>query len=587
MTGLSDLVAASWTSLTAAAFMAIAGCGGSAGSAGPPEPPSGVHIETAPVWNHCVLAWTAPPQPVQGYEVTASVAGWTFSDVDGQPFSGADASGEIAPGTATRAELDFSQIRVQELSQIDIRIRSLDQSGQISQFAPAVSCVIAVKSPDEAAAVVFSAGIVVTWFNESSLATTIEVEKAALDATGRPGPWSVLATVPASPGDFTSFPQFDLDVAIGTAYAYRLTAVAPGGQRSPGTVATTAALGTPLTMSTVMLPASCSAVADGNGHYAFSSAGHTCGRNGPLRFTWGTGAPWMSSPSITATAYPPFVKLDAAGLPHAVYGTPMTSGGVTITHGWSDGAEWLEEPIAQRASAVSLQFDLDASGAPVMMWSLGDFPKVQFEAATKVDGAWTVKALDGVYSVDAGHMAFADATGAIHLFLGSDYDGITHIQFTGGAWTSEPVAPSKLNMFASPIVGAGRDVDHITLCFVTGNIIYTEQLSCVRKTPSGWGNPEPLGAVSMETYVDDTIAMSADGKRLAMLFQRGVSELFRSTDGGGWTDLGFPPLQLTAAPIPSLFLNFDASGKLFVLVNSTPGTDGTATTVEYRMSREP
>lgn len=565
--------------LLVAGIAVLAACGGHASSGGadagaaptgPPDPPSDVRAEVGAFWNRCNLLWTPPPQPVDGYEITTTVPNWAFDD--------GDTHGGIAPGRSTMAVLDFSYTTARELTEVKIRIRS--RNGTVfSEFSPAVTCVLPVQTPDAAAAAITSSGVVVHWINFSSIATTIDIEKTELDATGAPGTWSPWVTLPAKiEVDNT---QLDPAVATGRAYGYRVRAVASGGQRSASADATTLTLGPPLTSTTIQLPPAHVAVSDGRGHYAFAS-----NTAGGLQFTWGTGAPWTSSPAIQATWYGPIVKLDAAGLPHAVYGKPPASGtGVVITHGWSDGTQWLEEQIAQRlpqgfTGVPAVVFDLDPSGAPVLIWRLTGG---KFEAATRTGGAWVVTSFDGLLPRDFNAFtAFADATGGTHVvFQGS---AITHIELRDGAWTKETVsAPGAIP--AGLLLGAGHDTDHLVVCFdAFASLVLLNQPACVRKRASGWGGIEPLGVlprVSSDQRLAQ-IAVSSDGDRVAVFYEGLASQLFRSDRNGAWTEVAFAP-----AGLPGQFIGFDGSGKLFQLTNITglPATPPPA--VDYHLSVEP
>jgi hypothetical protein len=571
---------------------AIAGCGGSggtgSGSGGPEslQPPSNVHAGIDPVSGRCILAWTPPAQPVDGYEITTSEAGWAFSD--------GDTHGGIAPGIATQAALDFSQTSARELTQVDIRIRSRHH-GELSAFAPAVSCVLPVASPDEVVAAIQTDGIAVTWASGSSVAATIELERATLDAAGTPGSWSRIATLQAL-HSLDAQTQLDTAVAVGAAYGYRVSAVAPGGQRGTSRVATSLVIGAPLVASTVMLPPSDVTVTDGKGHYATFRGGF----GSPLQITWGDGATWASSPAIAAQAYPPLVRLDTAGLPHTVYGKPPGSGaGVVITHGWTDGTQWLEEPIAQRSlvsfSGSQLVFDLDATGTPVPMWSLGN---QRFEAATRVAGSWPVQPLDTLIAATpfGPYTVFTDTSGVPHLIVATNA-GIRHIQLSGGAWTGELV-PGRDGVTDGPLLGAGHDPEHLAVCFDDFASGFNLQPICVRKTAAGWGAHELLGRLpTLAMFDEGRIALSADGRRLAVVHQllnQGASplfgsgsHLFRSEDGGAWSEIAFPPIDPLGLHEPPQFLGFDAAGKLFTLVDPTAGRDGSAATVAYRLSSEP
>ncbi|MGH9884430.1 MAG: hypothetical protein ACREBE_02810, partial [bacterium] len=442
-----------------AAVGALAACGGHAAStpdadAGDPppgalDPPSNVRTETGASSSRCKLLWTPPPQPVDGYEIATSETGWSFDD--------GDTHGGIAPGRSTEAMLDFADTSATELTEVRIQIRSRNGS-VFSELSPMVPCVLPVEAPREVSAILTSTGVKVSWTIFSTAAATVEIEKTELDASGAPGVWVPLVTLPFELDPFGSS-HSDPAIAVGKAYGYRIRAAASRGDRSTNVVATTPVVGAPLTSTTVQLPSASFATTDGRGHYAFAAQ-----TNNATVFTWGTGAPWTSSPAIPATLYPPFIKLDAAGLPHTVYGKPAPSGaGVVITHGWSDGTHWLEEAITQRllqstSGAPGLAFDLDLSGAPVMMWRLENN---HFEAATRADGAWVVKSLDTlVPGFATTYAVFADPSGATHLVL-ADAPAV-HLQLRNGTWTKEPV-PALAHQFGGPLIGAARDVDHLVL----------------------------------------------------------------------------------------------------------------------------
>jgi hypothetical protein len=509
---------------------AIGGCGGGSTDAsgsgsddpGVLEPPTDVHIAAGSGFS-CTLAWSAPAQPVEGYEVMTSAQHWTFSD--------GDTHGGIAPGIATQAELEFSGLQVAELMPIEIQIRSR-QHGMVSTFAPAVTYTLPVIEPQQVAAVMVGNGVSLTWFNLSMVATTVDIERAPLDASGAPGAWTSIASVPAmNAGEFLDQTYVDTTATgVGTAYGYRLSAIAPTGDRGISKVATSLARGAALADLTLQLPPALASVTDGNGHFAFYDQTGV--------FTWGNGSPWNQSPAIVAATFAPFVRLDAAGLPHAVY----VVGGTQLTHGWSDGTQWHEETIAepslaQIGSPVLLQFDLDAMGAPVVVW----MPTADhLSVATKVAGNWTVEALDALVAFDSldPYAVFSDGTGVPHILI-SAFDGLHHLQRSGTTWTSELV-PNFFFFFFDQMLAIGSDPDHLAVCvngFVAGLL---SGPICVRKTPAGWGASELLGVLPVELGGSQpgTIAMSSDGQQLAVLYQPSGSEwqLFRSTAGGAWSE---------------------------------------------------
>jgi hypothetical protein len=521
---------------------------------------------------------------VDGYEITTSQPGWSFSDND--------THGGIAPGIATLAELDFSQTEARELTRVDIQIRSR-YHGEFSAFSPAVACVLPVLAPGLVETAIEPDGIAVAWSSRSNVATTIDVERAPLDAAGAPGSWSLVATLPAQPP--TGFSQTQLDTAAAattTAYGYRVSAVAPGGQRGISDVATVLARGAPLSVSTVTLPPADVTITDGKGHYALFDSPLA---SGPLQLRWGDGTTWTSAPAITASVYEPFVRLDAAGLPHTVYGKPGPGLDVMITHGWFDGTQWNEELIAERrlvsiSDAAALIFDLDANATPVIMWTTGDgLGHRQFEAAAKVDGAWVVQLVDALVPPALGgpSTVFSDASGVPHVLISST-GSLWHLQLRDGAWTAEPLPPDA-SVLNGPMLGAGHDPDHLAVCFDDlFSFSFLGSTSCVRRTPAGWGPVEQLGSLPgrFGDFDVGSIAMSADGQRLAVMHQGVGSQLFRSDRAGAWTENAFP----TVAPggfEPVSFLGFDASGKLFLLVDPRNGNDQAEAVVAYRLSKEP
>jgi hypothetical protein len=118
----------------------------------------------------------------------------------------------------------------------------------------------------------------------------------------------------------------------------------------------------------------------------------------------------------------------------------------------------------------------------------------------------------------------------------------------------------------------------------------------VRKTPAGWGTQERLGLLPTAPHYEEAmIAMSADGRRLAVLHQVLMTTsgpgngtyVFRPEDGGAWSEIASPALSGPGLPEPAPFLGFDATGTLFTLVDPTAATDGSSTTAAYRLSREP
>lgn len=563
----------------------LAACGGASNTApgdgpepgsdaGPvtPDPPSDVHAE-AGERDHCVLAWTPPPQEVDGYEIATDARGWSFDD--------ADTHGGIAPRGAM-AVLDFSQSSLGELSPVAIRIRSRNH-GRMSAFTAPVTCRLPVRAPLFVTVTLEPDGFALGWDALSRVAVRYEVERARLDASGAPGAWAALASLPApAPNDPSAIDQHLTDSAAlpaGSAYAYRVSAVAPGGERGTSGLTRSATLGAALTTSTVTLPPSIVTVADRAGHYATFSA-----QADGFVYTWGTGAPFTSSPVIAASPYAPFVKLDALGLPHAVYGKSV-GGANNITHGWSDGTQWHEETIATRSPSAttatpSLSFDLDATGTPVLMWRLSNI-NASYEVAHKSAGTWIIQPLSAltIAQVFGSYTVFTDASGVVHLALAAALD-LHHLQLTNDTWTDEH-APGEPTF--GLLLATGRDPAHLAICYDDFGVP-----TCVRKTPAGWGALERLSPLPSSLSLDGIgwLAMADDGNRLALLHQDAGSQLFRSDARGRWNEIAFPRLDAGAFE-PTQFLGFDAAGKLFILVDPNAAIDRTATTVAYERRAEP
>jgi hypothetical protein len=287
--------------------------------------------------------------------------------------------------------------------------------------------------------------------------------------------------------------------------------------------------------------------------------------------------------------YPPGIKLDASGLPHVVYPRPQASGGgVQIIHGWPDGTQWREETIAVRGSNITFNstqiFDLDTSGNPVIAWVSDG----KLEAASKRADAWEVTSLATVYpdvSAIQTSYVFADQAGTAHLLVG-ERTAIRHLQPQDGVWTSEavPVPPINLSIY-SRVLGVGHDPDHLAVFFQTrGPDFISTVPSCLRKTPSGWGAVESLGTLSFTGGSwDDLVALSPDGRRLALLSQSNQllgAHVFRSDDGGPWS-------ETIATPGSAASPGFTSGGKFQVFSFRGPTSSGVGTQGDYLVEIEP
>lgn len=546
----------------------------------PPKVPDAFQVVAGTQWGTCELSWSPPPGGVDGYEVATSVSSldWWFTEgVYG---------GGFVPPEMTRAEVGFSR-NLAELSHIEIKIRSL-RGSLTSEFSPAGDCMLLPYDPSYAVTTLEDDGIRVNWLNSSLVATTIEIEKTALDASGAPGVWSPLTTMPPDRYGFHSS-YLDTAVAVGTAYGYRVTAVA-GSDRSPSSETRSLQLGPPLATTTIQLPRAPHVATDGNGNYAFASFGS--GTFPGLSIAWGNGTAWNEVRGLDAMPYDRVIKLDAAGLPHAVYGKPPTSGfGVVITHGWSDGTQWLEESIAQRTLAgdsatPQLLFDVDAAGRPAILWSLG---QERFEVAIKTGAVWTVTPLDSLIPADPfgiTYSVFMDQAGTPHV-LAAEVDVISHLEARNGVWTREalPLTRGEFTPW-SRVVGAGRDPDHLAICVEAGGAFPAQQVGCIRKSPAGWGSLERVGNLEHTSHsLESLLTLSRDGTRLGVLLNNGNSRVYRSALAGAWTQVVVNPIGSTGL-FPRPVLGFDAAGKLFVLSGGGEFL-GTNVVSDYRLEREP
>jgi hypothetical protein len=554
----------------------LASCGGDhAGSPGagmpdgPPGVPADLRVEVGSSWGHCILHWTPPAGTVDGYEVQSTVNGWIYVGNDSA----------IIPGNAVQAELDFSRV-AKELTAIDLQIRAR-REGQASDYSPTGRFVMPVRPPVALAAALTPDGVRLGWYAFTSVATGIAIERAELDATGAHGAWSPLAAVPVATDPFSGN-YLDPTVQIGKAYAYRVTATKDDG-RSDSVETTTLRFAPGLARSMQTLPLAAMVAADGKGHYAF--AGYPSAPfPGPLRLIWRNATDWATT-DVPATGHG--IKLDASGLPHAVYTkTPVSGTGVVIVHGRSDGTQWLEETVAQRVLTSTtvtpaLQFELDAAANPVIAWNVGD----GFEGAIKVGGAWQITPFDKLLPFNEGgweYQVFSDRSGVVHALFAEN--GLWHLAAVNGTWTGEkiPVSPQVVEAGGySPLLGAGRDPDHLVVCTeLWPDNIHTFVPGCFRKTPAGWGNIERLGPLPFYggPYFG-WAAMSDDGNRLAILLRGDVMHLFRSDLGGPWTETLITPKQVVS-PV------FDAAGKLSVL-SGDGTTPPTLTLGSYEVDAEP
>jgi hypothetical protein len=520
-------------------------------------PPSNVQATTSPTWGRCHVSWAPAAAPVDGYELQSDLLAWQI----------VNAPGHSVPASQISAELDFGSWNP-ELSRPSIQIRSV-RGAERSAFSEPVICVIPIRPPSSLIAVVTNDGVSVQWGGFSQVATGFVVERSVLDAAGIPIEWFAAATLPFLPGDF-DVRYSDATPVPGNAYGYRITAT-NGHDISAPAVTTTLVLGPQLRAQTIQLPLARSMASDGNGHFAYHM--RPPGTSGTLRFIWGDGTQWTSATTQVAIdalghdIYPPGIKLDTAGLPHAVYGQSIpSSDNLRLVHGWSDGTRWHEEAIADRplfnfSGQAPLRFDLDPSGNAVVGWLVRG---VRLEAATEVAGVWTVHSLETVYP-DVSHLqtfdVFADHTGAIHLLV-ADFDGIHHLQRQAGVWTSELLTPPNANLsFYDSLLGVGQDPDHLAVFFEISGPGIATRAAVLRKTLAGWGATEVLGALPFTgAFWNHAVAQSADGGRLALVTQSGNAQttfVFRSDRGGAWS-------QSLAHPLQFLTPGFDASGKLFV-----------------------
>jgi hypothetical protein len=549
------------------------------GAPEPPTVPRQVQLALAPTWGNCILSWAAPDASVDGYELKVSTALWQF--VDSTLF-------QDIPGKATSAEIDFGSWNP-ELTEVSVGIRAR-RGTLVSGYSESVSCKLPIRPPDEVIADVASNGVALSWRSLSGLATGFQIERSELDAARHPGAWAPIGSVSRTLG--FDFNYADMGASVGKAYGYRVTTVA-SADRSEGRETATLVLGAPLLETKIRLPVAFM-VTDALGHYAYYMSPQGLPPD-VVRFTWGDGQTWTSmdvagfASAGFVQIYPPGIKLDASGLPHVVYPRPQASGGgVQIVHGWPDGTQWREETIAVRGPIITFSstqtFDLDTSGTPLIVWVSDG----KLETAGKRAGAWEVTSLATIYpdaSAIQTSYVFADQAGTAHLLMG-ERNAIRHLQPQQGVWTSEalPVPPLNLSIY-SRVLGVGRDPDHLAVFFQTpGAALSSTVPNCLRKTPSGWGAVENLATLPFTgAFWDDLVALSPDGRRLALLSQRGdrsTAHVFRSDDGGPWSETIATPWQF-ASP------GFTSSGKFQVFSFHYPIPSGVVTLGDHLVEIEP
>lgn len=558
----------------------LAGCGEGAERPGPdddpeapdtpPDAPRDVRVAgEAP--GVCVLRWTAPPGTVDAYEVRASVAGWRY-DALTEP---------LIPGTATEARLDFSAV-LPELSATTMRIRA-HRGYAISELSATVACDMPLLPVHALTARRTTTGVVLHWtFLDRSIATSIEVDRAELDLAGAPGEWTQITALAPERGAFGTV-YTDATLEVGKAYGYRVTtATATRDALSASQHASVVRLDAPLAVTTLSLPRGDFADTDGNGNFAFVDSVIS------PKMIWRRGDEWITTPR-DGGSFRPGIKLDASARPHAIYSRFVANSDVQIVHGWSDGTQWLEETIAQRSlqngSSVppATSFDVDASGSPVVLWQLGDS---RYEVAIRDGGTWTITRLDDlpVDPLSYKSAVFFDRAGAPHLVFASLRLNmrIEHFERAGnGAWVRErlPLGTRFGTGSNAPLAAVGHDRNHLAVCFeIETSDFDREQAACIRKTPAGWGDIEPLGILTGSgSEVRAGAAMSPDGSRLAVAYVGSDTHVFRSDSNRRWSETVVEHRQLRD-------IGFDRNGKLLMMsfaFGVSPGSDD-----NYRLETE-
>jgi hypothetical protein len=148
----------------------------------------------------------------------------------------------------------------------------------------------------------------------SYYATQIDLERTELDSAGTPGVWSLLAALPIPESPWEGAYR-DTQVELGKRYGYRV-ATRMGDNTSAPVETTTLPIGPPLQTASRQLPTAPFQATDGNGRYAFAALSFDAAAS--LRLLWGSAAQWWNA-EVQQVDSLAGLKLDPAGLPHAVY----------------------------------------------------------------------------------------------------------------------------------------------------------------------------------------------------------------------------------------------------------------------------
>lgn len=174
--------------------------------------PTGLTVEPGMSFDEVVLRWTPPAGPLDGYVIEGRIGGGPFEEV----------AREAAPPGTMGAYITIDPA-VPELVTIGFRVRSY-LGGRDSAPSNEATHARGVRAPQMAAPIEVAMGpdgtasgpVRLRWTTTSLVANVLQVERAVVDPSGSPGPFTPL------PVAFPAQALEDADLTPGSAYAYRV-----------------------------------------------------------------------------------------------------------------------------------------------------------------------------------------------------------------------------------------------------------------------------------------------------------------------------------------------------------------------------
>ncbi|BDU75979.1 fibronectin type III domain-containing protein [Mesoterricola sediminis] len=548
--------------LNCLALLALAILPGCSGGGGQPQVPLEPPTHLTASWSttfadHAHLTWTAPAQPVDGYnaEFRIDSGGYTRLNTEG-----------LYNPAWTYGHWPIPLSTLPELTPLSFRMSSTRGSGT-SGYSNEASLIAPLRAPARPVTTEVIGGYRVTWINNSLVADSLTLERGVTPNGYAPDAvWTQIPGVAFGALDYTDFAAPE-----GAGICYRVTYARGAASTSSTSLVFTSGLNGPVNL--VATPGADSVhLTWANRSTAAASVvvarASTLGAD-PTFLPIATLPPTGTSfddVQVPTGYYTYRVEARAAG---AFAGAPSPAVKVAIRPAAVPGLTVVPSilPAMPSGSLGAL--------APQGTWFLGIPPGLSSTCRVfhPVDGTWVTQAFASATRLASPGLA-SDAQGRPHLVLarpvaqGSSQSVLVHAWFDGGAWQEEEITRTSLPTgFAPPAFVLPAGSQHPSVLFLTS----ARDLIYMSRGEDGTWQSETLDPFLPVGFVCDRFTLILDGAGAPAVLAGDYPgpQLLRRTGADAWVAEALPSGLAEYGGRGSLVATADGDLHLFLAMETT------------------